>query len=195
MYADGNVYLKTNRIKLSLVEKDKDILEKFKKLIESNNPITYYNRTNKNENWQNVYEFAFTSKKVTNDLIKLGCIPRKTYFLKFPTEEQVPSHLIHHFIRGYFDGDGCVLITKKYKNLNIRFDGTIEFLSSLQQYISTKLNLPINKLGKRHKDRVDNIYNLSYGGNILCKKLFNLFYNNANLYLDRKYKIFKSIYL
>lgn len=45
---------------------------------------------------------------MANDLINLGCIPRKTLVLKFPNESTVPKQLIKHFIRGYMDGDGCI---------------------------------------------------------------------------------------
>jgi len=48
-----------------------------------------------------------------DDLIALGCIPRKSLLLKFPTSNQVPEHLIRHFIRGYFDGDGHFTNTEK----------------------------------------------------------------------------------
>lgn len=43
-----------------------------------------------------------------NDLIKQGCVPNKSLILTFPNKYHVPKNLINHFIRGYFDGDGCI---------------------------------------------------------------------------------------
>ncbi|MBP6881507.1 MAG: LAGLIDADG family homing endonuclease [Candidatus Pacebacteria bacterium] len=39
------------------------------------------------------------------DLLNLGIVPQKTKQLKIPV---IPSQLVFHFIRGYFDGDGNV---------------------------------------------------------------------------------------
>ena len=48
------------------------------------------------------------STKIASDIKKLGCIKNKTLQLQFPTESQVPRKFQYAFIRGYFDGDGCV---------------------------------------------------------------------------------------
>lgn len=46
------------------------------------------------------------SKIMKNDLINLhGIMPWKSYDVQFPF---VPEEYLHHFIRGYFDGDGYV---------------------------------------------------------------------------------------
>lgn len=55
-----------------------------------------------------MYRLACYSKKSYTDLINKGCGINKSLILKFPDETQVPQNLISHFIRGYFDGDGCV---------------------------------------------------------------------------------------
>ncbi len=85
------------------------------------------------------------------DLCKHGCVPNKSLILEFP--KTVPSDLIHHFIRGYFDGDGSVFITRKkwirtpktlprieYTDyIGISFNGTKELLEGINEhfYIST----------------------------------------------------------
>ena len=40
---------------------------------------------------------------MAQSLIKLGCVPRKSLIITLPS---IPKNLMHHFIRGYFDGDG-----------------------------------------------------------------------------------------
>lgn len=71
------------------------------------------------------------------DLIRLGCVPNKSLILKFPSENIFSNpELIRHFIRGYFDGDGSVFISrekhwrnKRYFNvIHYRFCGTYDFL-------------------------------------------------------------------
>ena len=58
-----------------------------------------------------------------SDLNKLGVVERKSLILTFPTEQQVPKHLMPHFIRGYFDGDGSVY-KQKQGNTKIEIGGT-----------------------------------------------------------------------
>lgn len=53
---------------------------------------------------------------------------------KVPTEEQVPFHLIHHFIRGYYDGDGVC----RYGGINKGFLGTYDLLNSIKKHIEIK---------------------------------------------------------
>lgn len=91
----------------------------------------------------NVYGVHLTSDKMFNDLCSHGCVPNKSLVLTFPKD--IPENLIHHFIRGYFDGDGSVFILnhKWIKNpktnpvvcyretLGVGFNGTKEFLSGL----------------------------------------------------------------
>ena len=49
-----------------------------------------------------------TSAKLCNDLVNLGIGYNKSYSeLHIP---EMPKNLIRHFIRGYFDGNGCITI-------------------------------------------------------------------------------------
>ena len=50
---------------------------------------------------------------MVNDLINLGCIPNKSLTLTFP--DFINDELLPHFIRGYFDGDGCIWNGKRKK--------------------------------------------------------------------------------
>ena len=54
------------------------------------------------------------SPEIGEKLISYGCVPRKSNILKFPDISIFKSkNLIRHFIRGYFDGDGSVFISKE----------------------------------------------------------------------------------
>ena len=52
--------------------------------------------------------FTINNKQMTSSLISNGVVPNKTYCLEFPNVDIVSKNLLSHFIRGYFDGDGCV---------------------------------------------------------------------------------------
>lgn len=89
---------------------DKDILEKIKKLLGSNHKIA--TRDRKNPNWKIGYRLQIGNKEIFNDLIKLGMTPRKSNVIRMPS---VPNECLSHFVRGYFDGDGCVSIGEYQK--------------------------------------------------------------------------------
>lgn len=53
----------------------------------------------------------FSSVDMCRDLFNLGIPKNKSVSIKFPTF--LNEDLIHHFIRGYFDGNGCIWSGKR----------------------------------------------------------------------------------
>jgi len=181
LYADGCVS-RGKMLTLELSTKDEGHIKKFLNCINSEHPIT---RKEKNLSVVNI-----GSKKMVSDLINYGCTERKSLTLDFP--KNINKHLIRHFIRGYFDGDGCISnsnykenrIDRNPNNIKsiwtIKFVGTEKFLKSIVE----NLNLPVNKILKDGK----NAYQLKYGGSIKPFNVIHSFYNNSNMHMDRKYK-------
>lgn len=174
LYADGAVGKNTNIVELSLKSSDISHLEKYKKSLQFNEDKHIY--------CDNVRcRISHSSKKLKNDLINLGCFPQKSLILAFPTDNQVPSILIHHFVRGYIDGDGSVMIGKNHKNIytkpRMNILGTKEFLIGL-----------VNAMGwemcKYYKK--GNVYSIEWNGKRALKYLDDI-YLDATIYLDRKY--------
>lgn len=105
--------------------------------------------------------------------------------LKFPEETIFKSKdLIRHFIRGYFDGDGCFSYRKvTHKDIFkpfISMLGTPEFLQKLSTYITPYITITSDKRRSKHT----NILNIrTPGNNEFCKFI----YDNSTVYLDRKY--------
>lgn len=133
------------------------------------------------------------NKHFWNILNNYGCTPRKSLTLKFPSEnifiesdKYSKEDLIRHFIRGYFDGDGC-LSRHKYINtvsLHVEVLGTEEFLDEISKYSNSIATL---KHDKRHTNAT---YSLEYSKE-QGTKFINYLYQNANIYLDRKFKLYE----
>lgn len=189
LYADGCNYSKRNRTLLTLQENDKEILNKIKECIEYTGDLIY---VCKNPPHQNQWTLSLSSKEISEDLNKLGCVPRKSLILTFPTEEQVPSHLIHHFIRGYFDGDGCLSMNKNTQSYNLSFVGTFEFLSGVLNTLHQDIGISLKKICKINHKQDRNTYLLSISGRNQLKKVLNWLYKDSTIYLDRKYTKFKQ---
>ena len=197
LYADGYNQTERNSVSIGLKEDDKEILEKMTELIQPTKPLLCLNLSNARkrvgfENAQNQYRLVIANKHISERLVELGCGKAKTHNLIFPTEEQVPSHLIRHFVRGYFDGDGSVSGDKQKQ---ISFVGTVNFLKPLQQILMEELGFSETQLDQRYKDRKDEIRSLRYCGINQCIKFRDWLYEDVTIFLKRKKDIFDSYLL
>jgi hypothetical protein len=171
LYADGYLNKDKNSITLSLSDKDINILEKFKIFLKSDKNI----RRNKNKS----SKFVIENKKITNDLIDKGLFQAKTHIIKFPNLE---DHLKRHFIRGYFDGDGCITYGKEInKNAIVSIVSNINFLNEIDNNIDVKFYYT-----KRHKYKDDKILTISSGGICNIMKIYSYLYKESSIYMDRK---------
>lgn len=185
LYADGCNHIKGNSVILGLVESDKYILEKFNLSIESTRPIILDNRTKIRR--QPFYVLTISSKKMCDQLLKLGCMPRKSLVLKFPTNRQVPKKFIKHFIRGYFDGDGCFYYKQK-KDMNCfaycaSLASTKDFCEKLKEILQKELDITCN-YNKICKNQ-DITQSLSIN-NTNSVKFMTWIYDEASIFLHRK---------
>lgn len=185
LYADGCVIEKGVLI-LALQERDKGHLEKFKKSLNANTTKLEYCKNTKS------YRLSFSSVELVNDLVNVGCVAKKSLILEFPNYDQVPQYLTHHFMRGYFDGDGCISISKK-SNSCFSLLGTPKFLDEYERHLL--LNIGRNKPNKRsHQDSWnDQTEQVQYGGKKQIKRIFEYLYKDATVYLERKYNKFNVL--
>lgn len=171
LYADGCIHIDKREcihITLELHPKDEYILEEFIKDLSSNRRV-YKNK-------RGYVRLEICNSKIGLDLINLGCVPRKSKILKFPTEDILPKELLRHFIRGYMDGDGCISTYMKLRKnkktaihiCEIKFIGTYDMLKGIKEFFKSEKNILINRhspstyqisfTGKKYRDIVDSLY-------------------------------------
>lgn len=109
--ADGSLNRKRGTIRVKVTETDKAIVDLFAKYISPdarnviNDSFDMIGASGKEIHVKNSAQVDITSKILSNSLDKLGYGERKTYSdLHLP---DLSPELLKHFIRGYFDGDGC----------------------------------------------------------------------------------------
>jgi hypothetical protein len=203
LYADGDIVdatLSSRTQYIKFTSKDKSILYNIKKLLQSSHTIHFIPSRKRLSNNGKVFKnsrlfyLKIGSKRMFADLKKIGLVPNKSKVIKFPPA--VPDRYLNHFVRGYFDGDGCVYLqTAKgkrqkaiIKRLNITFtSGSKSFLQGLNSNLEKFVNLKQNK-------RIYNsnkAYQLRYSTSDTIK-LFKFLYKNTarRIYLERKFKVF-----
>lgn len=167
---------------------DKEHLVKLKTALQSSHPIKDYTLNYKTPN-QKISRFTISSKQLTDDLIKHGVHPRKTFTLQWP--QFLPDNLLPHFTRGFFDGDGCFYIyIKSRRSPSAHFSVTANFvfLQEMQRYLVPKCALTATKLSPQR-----NSFCLSYGGNLQVARIAHLLYDGATVFLERKYNKIKHL--
>jgi intein/homing endonuclease len=193
-YADGYNNTNKNDVCISLKEDDVELLNKITEIIQPTKPLFYLDMSYENrgmKNTKNQYRLTINNKHISQRLVELGCGKAKTSNILFPNLKQVPSNLIHHFVRGYFDGDGSI---SKGKYPKIDMVSTPEFLLTLQKLINKELDINITKLNWNRKYIEANICSLQIGGRLQCIRFMEWIYKDATIFLERKRKVFDKYY-
>lgn len=159
-------------------------MEKFKYSIGANNPIGLYKQTYCN--------LALYSKHLCYKLSEYGLTQAKTYTLQLP---KLNNELMRHFIRGYYDGDGCFSVTKRKNrtenSLTFQFNitGMENPLKEIQEHLVKNVGVVNN--GVKHRKSTIAV-TIHYSGRIVCKRILDYLYQDATIYLQRKYNKYRE---
>lgn len=185
MFTDGCVVKTSNTCFLSFKEEDEYILKKLSDLLslDSKNKIPV--KTKIQNNYKSVI-LNFTSEKIKKRLGELGCVPNKSLILKWPKFLE-NSSFMNHFIRGIFDGDGCVCDIKGWKRSSINIvSASKDFILGLDYFLKkNKIITSDRKIFEKSSSK-NILYSLTIKKKEDVKNFYNYIYNNSNLFLKRK---------
>ena len=193
LMADGYNHETKTCVALRLQGQDKEILEKFKQDLKYTGPIYTINTSRKPFNIKEDYtELNLCSPIFSKALAKVGCIQNKTYLLEFP---KIKEDLINHFIRGYFDGDGCVSITnrcdrKTGKVYQFNIVGRYEFIKKIYDIFIKTLNITATTISQNPNNYARTIH---WSGRKVVTKILDYLYKDSTIYLQRKYNKYLQI--
>jgi len=189
IFADGNITKITHngcsdQLGFGQNKKDIDILRKIKQEFSAEQTLSIGKKY--------VY-FSIRSQIIVDDLKKLGISYRKS-FRKTPGKiPNIPQQYMRDFIRGIIDGDGSINFNKKgreksYPNLSIC--GRKEVMTFIRNHFLSRFNIYSKVSQKKQYGKLYNLFYIAYRSNS-AKILTNYLYNNADLYLERKFKLAK----
>lgn len=183
LYADGCNHTAHNAINIHLQEEDKEILEKIKDELEYEGELRFNPLHEKNERYKNSYILCINDEYMSKRLEELGVVNSKSLSLTFP--KFLSDDLLSHFIRGYFDGDGCVYYYERLQKCQTHTCGTHDFCEHLSQILHS---LGIKNSIKHPKQCHENTVVLSTNGNKSTYQFLSWLYKDADLKMDRKYQ-------
>jgi hypothetical protein len=181
--ADGCINDRVNEI--TITQKETEILYKFKSYINSDGNI----HTHKN---RNISSFTITSKKTKKDLENLGITPRKSRVIKYP---KIQENLQNHFMRGVFDGDGCITLRTDRRDGNQR--GQFNICSGSKDFIKEFYDRLVKYCNLSGKNKIRNpigtYYVVDWGGLSDIEKIHDFLYRDATVFLERKKETFDKV--
>ena len=166
-------------------------LKKFNKSIGGNYQITDRWRactlSNNKDKKNHMCCIRIFSLTMYNALVSHGFTKNKSYDYHLPC---LREDLIRHYIRGYFDGDGCFTFTNKSFHINFITASKVLNDDLLQILKSENFN-PI-------ENGYVNDFNTYMYRLDICRKQEKLrfldwIYQDSNIYLDRKYKKYLKV--
>lgn len=197
IWADGSISKTAkrasgpNRLRVTQKWAEKEHLQKFINAIASNYKIKKVTRVSNHE----IAQLDINCRPLCESLESLGYGP-KNIRIHIPN---IQRYLIPHFIRGYFDGDGCLSIyTQQIKTWSIprqewSITGNKTLISEIKYILSNDAKTTKNVSIKTYKHSPETV-SLRYGkkGDII--KLYDYLYKNATVYLETKHKKFVQFF-
>lgn len=205
LYADGSMedasYLRGKYIRVSST--DESSILRIRELLKSAHSIVVrkprWGKFSGGKEYQSrkAYLLRIGSHEIYDSLLRLGLYPNKSLTITFPT---VPENFLSHFVRGYFDGDGCISLYRRpgkhgqqiMKKLSVIFtSGSYSFLETLGTTLAHSAGLKHYKVYKGW----NRSFQLRYS-TIDSIKIFKFLYNRASkdLYLERKFATFAKYF-
>ena len=201
--ADGNVLVRKdpkrgNRydFRLGLKESDQDILNQFSldighslglktipsKIITVNGPKEYVS--------ERVKVLSIHNKEFVESIVSFGIIPNKSQ-LGIDTSK-IPRQYIKDFIRGYFDGDGCIGVYFNKEKINAICyicSNTEEILQFIKSFLPAEIHCYISKNKKMYylrirRNSILNFYNFIKNES-LCLTRKKLKFEKLRTYVER----------
>lgn len=184
LYADGCNSITKGTISMSLQEEDYEILDLMNKEVKSNRPLEFIDNSKKHTNgynYKNMYRMNWSSIHMCSSLNILGMMPNKSNQIKYPI---LAPEYDSHFIRGVFDGDGCIHNLNGKVSHKISITGTYD-LNKIIQFKLMEIGCFSHIREASNHNGITSVLECWKVNSV--ESFLDYIYKDANLYLKRKY--------
>lgn len=186
IFTDGNLDKDEKRITLSLTQKDViDYLYPY--FCDINKRKIYQYQPHNCENASICYTIINTNQETINKLKKMSLQSANSTTKTFPL---IPLKHMSSFLRGVFDGDGCIFNSCKYKDTYYKkISITCGSKNFSEQLIQELTNLGIHStlvLDSRRKHNANKTYYICINSQQDVWKFYSYIYTDANIFMNYK---------
>ncbi len=193
LFADGsllNTSKSSRTFYVSFTNNDLSLLEQMRSAMKSSHqiyirPPRFMKPRGKQYLSKAGYVLRIGNRVMHQDLLNLGLEHRKSNIMHLP---EVPDEYFSYFLRGYFDGDGCINTYLAKRRITVILtllftSGSVLFLSQLADRLHRLLNIDTP-----HYYKSTGAHNLECKG-LKAVKILNYMYADLDKapYLERKY--------
>ena len=187
--ADGFHNEDEGRLHITLNIKDREILDKFNVCIyNGNRPLRKFQSYTKK--CDPSIKIDINSRELSDKFVKWNIRQNKSLTCELPNINIKPENF-HHFIRGIFDGDGCIYkarIQTKHRQKSAAFVVSIINSKKLCNQLKDRFKiLGFNFKLKHHSHCNDNVKSIILSGNRQVERFLNWMYRGSTICLTRKY--------
>lgn len=183
--ADGSINSKLHTLQINQIESNSYLLEILNNLLYLDRDLRLV--FPKKDTHQVQKQLTATSKNLVLDLEKYNIVQNKSVKNMPINLDLIPKNLIRHFIRGIFDGDGCIHYNKNNKSLVLSIVGSTNVLFQIKNILQ-KGNIYFDSRSPKYTGI------FSVGGNLQMKDIFEFLYKDATVFLINKKNKFVALY-
>jgi len=182
-FADGCNVSENSRCELFLQEKDKQYLDQLNSFF-TNKPLTKRFSSKYSKNTKDQFGIQIFSQKWTDNLSRYGAVPNKTFLIR--DVKNLPHKYEKYFIRGLFEGDGC-LYRSKGGYFYFSLVGPMAFMIYCKDMILKRTGAKLNIY--KSKQHLNDTFTLKTTNQADTKKVINWIYSDhLEIAMERKYK-------
>lgn len=195
LVSDGNINTKNKKFDVRFISTDKILVDFFNIELFNGEKCINCNYVNSTLNVNKLCAISISRKEFANHLINYNIKSKKEKLIEFRFD-LIPKQFLNAFIRGVFDGDGCISYTKRKKKGKIlgRLKPTLYICNDTESFI-LKLQSILKENGINmniyHDGKIFYLKTASIPETI---KFYNFIYNdNSEFFLPRKKEKFQYV--
>ena len=167
-----------NSVSTTLSLKDEEMVSKFRDFVNPNAKVSKILQKRYNTI---MYSYSVRSDSIAQWLQSKGNFINKSY------ECDIYTPITPHILRGIFDGDGYWAVTNNGNTMYFGICGkSFIFLDKIKNYLYSKgIN---SNISERRRGTNNSLFYLTITKTIDVLKVANLMYNEAHIFLNRKYE-------
>lgn len=180
--ADGYICESHLSVRLKIHSRDVDILHKINKHLKGNLPI---HESIHKDTKEKLVLLDIASAQIVRNLKQYGLHQAKS--LKEPFYQDIPEHLLRHYIRGLIDGDGYI----SQKTCHIGICGSQDIVQNVAKHLQQVSGVPPENQRNARQEKDTKLYRFELCGE-KARAAMRWLYEGSNIHLDRKYNLAKQ---